>query len=136
VSTRSRQTAWFRGIAAILLAFSLLSNARALVPGMCATLAAARDGAPQESCCSSACRMPGASETDAPREIASTRDKHPACAFCHLAKGFLQAQGYVYCDEPATVAVGLAQHPAGQPISAEARFYGRPRDPPAALHFS
>ena len=67
-------------VAVALLVFHVLAAGRALVPGMCQTLAAAKDG--QASCCAAACPLPqgkpGGISLDTPA------NEHPPCPFCHL----------------------------------------------------
>ncbi|MDZ4859175.1 MAG: hypothetical protein SGI88_09320 [Candidatus Hydrogenedentes bacterium] len=132
---QTRHRTNFRIIALAMLAFCVLSNARGLVPGMCATLAAAKSGEAQASCCATQC-SPQAKETGADREMRPNGDKHPACAFCHLVKGFIDVQSYVYCDHPASVAELSNPGSVEEFLSTESRHSARPRDPPVFPIFS
>ncbi len=78
-SARSRRSVSLRPVSLFLVAFLLLASARALVPGMCATLAAV-DSKPEAACCAHR------TAADGP-VVAPVQDTHPACAFCALAKG-------------------------------------------------
>ncbi len=129
VNLRVQHTAWFRVTAVVMLAFCLLSHGRALVPGMCATLAAAKDGARADTCCSDVCALSETSRTAT--AVEATRDKHPDCAFCNLAKGIIQVQAYVYCEHPAPVVERAALEPAERIVNTEPRLASRPRDPPS-----
>ncbi|GMV94972.1 MAG: hypothetical protein AMXMBFR82_47500 [Candidatus Hydrogenedentota bacterium] len=131
-----RSRALTRPVARLLVCFYVLASCRALVPGLCATLAAVE--APQQSvaqssvaaahsCCSLA--QPPQNSTNAPaRKAPATK-----CAFCELAKGFVTPSPAVTLNfiaeqltEPAWLEV---------PTPHTARFWdpGLARDPPSPV---
>lgn len=70
-----------RGLAVLLTAYCVLASGRALVPGLCATLADAKAASSGESCCTPkpACCHDASASTGA----VITTAPHP-CAFCML----------------------------------------------------
>jgi hypothetical protein len=120
-----------RYTALALCAFTLLSSARALIPGLCATLAAQQAGAEkheQHSCCHVG--APQSSQRGALANLTKRAPDQPDCAFCHLAKGMLKTEARV-----APPRVNLRALPA-KPDGLFTCFYAtpvgpsRPRDPP------
>ena len=127
-----RHSVRIRVLSTSLVAFMLLASARELVPGLCATLAAAKDGgrvclSGGRSCCTGAL----ASTCDSPGAIVHTLARpHPPCAFCNLVHGLA----------PLDASVAVPDDPA-RPEIIEARATvtirsaclcaeSRPRDPP------
>jgi len=129
VSLRVRHTAWFRGVAVILLVFCLLSCFRALVPGMCATLAAIQDETSvKPSCCSVGCLSEN--KGNGLPNVASSSRAHPDCAFCKLAHALVTVQSYFFVERPIFAALRQAKGPLPALICAAPRMAARPRDPP------
>ncbi len=132
-----RSRALTRPVARLLVCFYVLASCRALVPGLCATLAAV--DAPQQStaqariaaahsCCSLA-QPPQDSTNPAPARKAPVTK----CAFCELAKGFVTPSP--------VVTLNLIAELLTEPVSLEiptpftARFWdpGLARDPPSLV---
>jgi len=85
-----------RGIAVFLTAYCVLASGRALVPGLCATLAdlnAEADACcqPKPSCCHD--------DTDAAGAAAITTAPHP-CAFCNLVHTAAHPIALAKCSAP------------------------------------
>lgn len=121
-----------RAVSIVLVLFSLLSSGRALVPGMCATLAAMQD-AQRGTCTTATCcsvEMSGSSQQD----YASLRQekRRVKCAFCHLATGIIQHEASVVLDAPRSAPTQATLEPLERPDLTALWNYSRPRDPPAA----
>ena len=130
-----RNSSQSRAIAAVLAAFCLLSSGRALVPGMCATLAAVKeDGA--GACCSTKFGCP-ASDESPNKSAAVIRSLKPKteCAFCHMAKGTLQIKVGVLLTGPGSEVSLKPIAPHDRLAEFERWNFARPRDPPSdSLH--
>ena len=118
-----------RALAALMALFSVLSSGRTLVPGLCATLNALNDGAPRESCCTTACSTSDAKS--AAEENLRSGKEQPDCAFCKFAHALVEVQAFSYLDSPVP-AIAQATVPfADAAVCAVPRQAARPRDPPA-----
>lgn len=128
---RSSSYLVFRSTALALCAFTLLSSARGLVPGLCATLAAAEARAEKveaHACCQ--VRGAQASPSGASPRVAASENKNPDCALCYLAKGMLKAEPSV--APPRVNVCALPAPPARLCTLFQVRVgnCSRPRDPP------
>jgi hypothetical protein len=127
-----RRTKGFRLLALMLAAYSLLASARELVPGLCATLAAVKEGAPAcdpvtRSCCS------GPESDSGDTRIHSEGRPHAPCAFCNLAKGLIKSEAAAAAPcNPARPEVAHAR-PIVFLASARLCAESRPRDPPSRI---
>lgn len=118
-----------KSIAVALLVFHLLAAGRALVPGMCQTLEAVKDGRP--SCCASACPMP---KTESPGvHLDTLAPEHPPCPFCHLVCTAAHAAPLpltAHADREAVATLGLRY---GNPDTADLSSPQSVRAPPALI---
>lgn len=73
-----------RVTALFLLVFYAVAVFRAYVPGMCATLAAAQEGAACASAARSCCSVPEAPVDDSGLTFVPGMAEHPDCALCKL----------------------------------------------------
>jgi hypothetical protein len=114
-----------------LVLFALLSSGRALVPGMCATLAATQD-AQRGKCTTTTCCSVAifGSSPDSP----SLREekKRVECAFCHLATGIIHYEASVVLDAPIGTPSPTTLAQLECPDLTALWNYSRPRDPPGA----
>lgn len=131
VITRSSSYWLFRSTALALCAFTLLSSARGLVPGLCATLAAAEARAEKvqaHSCCQ--VRSAQVSPSSATPRVAASENKHPDCALCYLAKGMLKAEPSVAPPRVNLSALPVAPDRLCTLFHVRVGNCSRPRDPP------
>ena len=89
----SKRTAVVRMTAVFLLVFYAAAVFRAYVPGMCATLAAAQEGAACASAARSCCSVPEAPADDSGLAFVPGMADHPDCALCKLMTTLAMASG-------------------------------------------
>ncbi len=95
----TRNSHIFRGVALALLAFYGIATGRSLIPGLCASLAAAEGRANAESthsCCNS---VPLSSKT-----ISVAPETYATCALCNLTESVSNTNVYSY-EVPAQLVV-------------------------------
>lgn len=116
-----------RGFAVFLTAYCVLASGRALVPGLCATLADLDRQASGESCCNPA---PTCCEGGAVPQNPHVKSTAHDCAFCNLVHTAAQPIAFALVDAPAlSTPLQLAAHDAYIPDPTSAGFFNR-RAPP------
>ncbi|MCC6797201.1 MAG: hypothetical protein IT366_18940 [Candidatus Hydrogenedentes bacterium] len=118
-----------RALAVLMVLFSVLSSGRTLVPGLCATLNALKDGAPRESCCTTSC--PTSDAKSAAEENLRSEKERPDCAFCKFAHALVKVQAFSFLDSPMQVVAQATVPFVDAAACAVPRQAARPRDPPA-----
>jgi hypothetical protein len=112
-----------RGLAVLLTAYCVLASGRALVPGLCATLA----DLDRESCCNP---VPTCCEGGAVPQIPHMKSAAHDCAFCNLVHTAAQPIALAAIPAPAlSTSLQLAAHDAYIPDPTSAGFFNR-RAPP------
>lgn len=99
--TRSKTHTTIRVTAAAVLAFYALATGRALIPGLCSTLAAVEEGVHAAN--SGAVCCPVGNTADGP-VIHALPETHAACAFCALCKALCVPITSVSLDPANTLA--------------------------------
>lgn len=95
--------------------FLILAACRALVPGLCATQAAALDNAARNAKLHPCCQVRTQAAAHDDRPSASSRGaEHAECGFCHLVHGMLEALDSC-CIVPPLV-VGATAHLAPEDL--------------------
>ena len=113
-----------------LAVYMLLASGRALIPGMCATLAALRAGSSDESARPASCCSIAVPDAKGEPVWKGPVKPHPECAFCLLAKALIKSEAPMKIPgTPATPGAAIPSYyhsPDCLHLCAESR----PRDPP------